>query len=158
MPLTTAAIEKATPGITPGGRATTKPYKIGDASGLYLQVTPTGGKRWRFKYRFGGREKGLSLGVYPDVSLTDARKSRDLFRTMLKGGIDPSEHVRSERANRIADAARQIAATRFILDDKGALTFRLGNRRLALTPDETDALRVFLDATRAVSPKEMPCL
>lgn len=158
MALTTAAIEKARPGITPGGRATTKPYKIGDSPGLYLQVTPEGGKRWRFKYRFGGREKGLSLGVYPDVSLVEARKSRDLFRTMLKEGTDPSEHVRIERLNRRADAARQIAATRFILDDKGALTFRLGNRRLSLTPDETNTLRAFLDATRSVGFKESPCL
>lgn len=143
--------------MTPGGRTTTKPYKIGDSPGLYLQVTPTGGKWWRFKYRFGGREKGLSLGVYPDVSLIDARKSRDSFRAMLKEGIDPSEYVRIERANRMADAARQIAATRFVLDDKGALTFRLGNRRLSLTPDETNSLRVFLDATRSVGPKETPC-
>ena len=157
MSLTTAAIESARPGMTPGGRTTTKPYKIGDSPGLYLQVTPTGGKWWRFKYRFGGREKGLSLGVYPDVSLIDARKSRDLFRAMLKEGIDPSEHVRMERANRMADAARRIAATRFILDDKGALTFRLGNRCLSLTPDETNSIRVFLDATRSVGRKETPC-
>ncbi len=99
----------------------------------------------------------MSLGVYPDVSLIDARKSRDLFRTMLKEGIDPSEHVRMERAKRMADAARQIAATRFILDDKGALTFRLGNRRLSLNPVETDTLRGFLDATRSVGSKEAPC-
>ena len=158
MSLTTAAIENARPGITSSGRSTTKPYKVGDSLGLYLQVNPTGGKWWRFKYRFGGREKGLSLGVYPDVSLAEARKTRDLFRAMLKEGNDPSEHVQIERANRMADAARQIAATRFILDDKGALTFRLGNRRLSLTPDETNSLRVFLDATRSVGLKETPCL
>lgn len=157
MSLTAVGIENARPGITPSGRLTTKPYKIGDSLGLYLQVNPAGGKWWRFKYRFGGREKGLSLGVFPDVSLTEARKTRDLFRAMLKEGNDPSEHVRTERANRMADAARQIAATRFILDDKGALTFRLGRRRLSLTPDETNALRGFLDATRTVGMKGAPC-
>lgn len=158
MPLTTATIERARPGVTPTGRATTKPYKIGDSSGLYLQVAPTGGKWWRLKYRFGGLEKGLSLGVYPEVSLLDARKSRDRFRAMLKDGVDPGEHVRMERAARLAEAARQIAATRFSLDDDGALSFRMGNRRLVLTPDETITLRTFLDATRSVFPKGLPCL
>lgn len=158
MPLTTATIEGARPGVTPSGRVTTKPYKIGDSAGLYLQVTPTGGKRWRFKYRFGGLEKGLSLGVYPDVSLLEARKSRDRFRAMLKDGVDPGEHVRMERAARMAEAARQIAATRFSLDDEGALSFRLGNRCLVLTRDETSTLRIFLDATRSVFFKGQPCL
>jgi hypothetical protein len=157
MALTTAEIEDAKPGITPHGRTTTKSYKIGDAAGLYLQLTPTGGKWWRFKYRFGGREKRLALGVYPDVSLIDARRSRDLYRSMLAEGIDPSEHVRMARAARIADAARQIAATRLTLDDEGALTFRLGTRRLSLTPDETNMLRDFLDATRSVGARATSC-
>lgn len=89
MPLTTAAIENARPGITPQGRTTAKSYKIGDSAGLYLQVTPAGGKWWRLKYRFGGKEKGLSLGVYPEVSLTDARRSRDHYRALLAEGVDP---------------------------------------------------------------------
>ena len=150
MSLTTAAIEKARAGTTPDGRKTSKSYKMGDSSGLYLVVSPAGGKWWRLKYRFGGREKGFSLGVYPGVSLIEARRSRDRYRAMMAEGIDPGEHVKMERAARKADAARQIAATRFALDDEGALSFRFGNRRLLLTPEETCALRVFLDATCGV--------
>lgn len=157
MPLTTAAIERAMPGVTPTGRSTSKPYKIGDSAGLYLQVAPSGGKWWRLKYRFGGREKGLSLGVYPVVSLIEARRTRDRYRALLKQGIDPGEQLKMERAARLADEARQIAETRFVLDDKGALSFRLGKRCLSLTPDETRALRVFLDATCSVAPEVSQC-
>ena len=157
MSLTIAAIEKAQPGITPDGRTTAKSYKMGDSSGLYLLVSRAGGKWWRLKYRFGGRERGLSLGVYPDVSLTEARQARDSYRAMLATGVDPGEHVKMLRASRMADAARQIAATRFTLDDKGALSFRFGNRRLCLTPEETSALRGFLDTTRSVAREVTPC-
>jgi len=54
-----------------------KPFKLSDERGLFLIVTPTGGKWWRLKYRLDGKEKTLSLGVYPDVSLADAREKRD---------------------------------------------------------------------------------
>jgi hypothetical protein len=155
--LTVRTLEKAKPGITPDGRITSKSYKIGDARGLYLEVSPTGGKWWRLKYRYAGREKRLSLGVYPDISLAAARQSRDTYRSMLANGIDPGEHVRTERATRRADAARKIAAIRFKLDDEGALSFRLGHRHLSLTPAETMALRAFLDATRAVIANSPPC-
>jgi hypothetical protein len=155
--LTVKAIENAKPGITPDGRVTNKPYKIGDALGLYLEVSPTGGKWWRLKYRYAGREKRLSLGVYPDISLAAARHCRDTYSSMLANGVDPGEHVKNERATRRADAARQIAAIRFTLDDESALSFRLGYRRLSLTPAETLALRAFLDATRAVIPNGPPC-
>ena len=67
-----------------------KPYKISDEKGLFLLVTPTGGKWWRLKYRFVGKEKLLSLGVYPDVSVKRAREKRDESRTLLADGIDPS--------------------------------------------------------------------
>ena len=57
--------------------ATDKPYKMSDGGGLYLEVDPAGGKYWRFKYRFAGKEKRISLGVYGDVSLAEAREKRD---------------------------------------------------------------------------------
>jgi integrase len=75
-----------------------------DAGGLYLEVSPQGGKWWRLKYRFNGKEKRLSLGVYPEVSLKEARSHRDESRKMLSAGIDPSANrkamtsARSERA------------------------------------------------------------
>lgn len=68
-----------------------KPYKLPDANGLYLQVTPSGSKLWRMKYRFLGKEKLLAFGQYPAVSLVDARKRRDEAKKALSEGIDPSE-------------------------------------------------------------------
>lgn len=67
-----------------------KIYKIYDAEGLYLEVPPTGKKRWRLKYRFGGVEKRISLGVYPDISLREARVKRDEARQQVADGKDPS--------------------------------------------------------------------
>lgn len=66
-----------------------KPYKISDIDGLYLLVTENGGKWWRFKYRFEGKEKLLSLGTYPEISLADARQRRDETRKQVAKGIDP---------------------------------------------------------------------
>lgn len=75
-----------------------KPYKMGDADGLYLLVSPGGSYGWRFKYRFNGKEKLLSMGVYPAVSLRDARERRDAARTLLTKKIDPSQERAAARA------------------------------------------------------------
>lgn len=147
MPLDDKRINTAKPGITPNGERTTKPYKMGDSGGLYLEVSPRGGKWWRLKYRFAGKEKRLSLGVYPEVSLSEARQRRDTFRASLADGIDPGEQVKRDRAAKQAEQARQLTATRLMLDSDGALSLRLGNRRLTLTPAETADLRAFLGAT-----------
>jgi integrase len=103
MPLTDTAIRNAKPGVTPKGVQTAKSYKLGDAGGLYLEVTPTGGKWWRLKYRFGGKEKRLSLGVYPDVSLAKARERREEARRLLVDHVDPSEN---RKAAKLAGAER----------------------------------------------------
>jgi integrase len=68
-----------------------KPYKITDGEGMFLLVTPSGSKYWRFKYFFAGKEKLLALGVYPDVSLGDARERRVQARKTLAAGNDPGE-------------------------------------------------------------------
>ena len=112
MPLTDTAIRNAKPGITPAGKETAKPYKLGDAGGLYLEVAPTGGKWWRLKYRHGGKEKRLSLGVYPDVSLKDARQRRDDARKLLANDIDPAENrkaVKASQAERAGNSFEVIA-------------------------------------------------
>ena len=67
-----------------------KPYKLFDGAGLYLEVTPYGARYWRLKYRFGGKEKRLALGVYPRVSIAEARERRDSAHRVLRDGGDPS--------------------------------------------------------------------
>lgn len=68
-----------------------KAYKLTDGKGLFLLVHPNGSKYWRFRYRFGGKEKMLAFGVYPDVSLANAREKRDEARKLVANGVDPSE-------------------------------------------------------------------
>ncbi len=79
-------------------RRAEKPYKLADGSGMYLLVTPTGAKYWRMKYRFRGREKVAALGVYPDVTLAEARQARRTARDYLKDDIDPNA-VKRTKAN-----------------------------------------------------------
>ncbi|MBV8342485.1 MAG: DUF4102 domain-containing protein, partial [Gammaproteobacteria bacterium] len=85
-----------------------KPYKLFDGGGLYLLITPEGGRYWRLKYRFGGRERGLGLGVYIDaatgevrVPLVLARKRREEARQLLAEGIDPSAQRQSEKVKKL---------------------------------------------------------
>ncbi|MFA6904165.1 MAG: integrase arm-type DNA-binding domain-containing protein [Gallionellaceae bacterium] len=108
MPLSDTAIRNAKPGITPGGKVTDKPYKIADAGGLYLEVAPSGGKWWRFKYRFEGKEKRLSLGVYPDVGLKDAREKHTEARKLLAAGVDPSANKKAAKAAQGVRAANSF--------------------------------------------------
>jgi integrase len=75
-----------------------KAFKLSDERGLFLLVTPTGSRLWRLKYRLNGREKLISLGAYPDVTLKRAREKRDAARTLIADGIDPSAQRKAERA------------------------------------------------------------
>ena len=84
------AIKNAKPGA--------KPLKLTDEKGMFLLIAPAGGKWWRLKYRFGGKEKLLSLGTYPEVCLKDARQRRDDARKLLADGIDPGENRKAVRA------------------------------------------------------------
>lgn len=90
MPLTDATIRKTKPAE--------KPFKLFDERGLFLLVSPTGGKHWRFKYRFNAKEKLISLGGYPDVSLAEAREKREAARKRVAAGVDPSEERRAAKA------------------------------------------------------------
>jgi len=74
-----------------------KPYKLFDGKGLYVEVAPTGARWWRFKYRIAGKEKRISLGVYPDVGLKDAREKLDEVRRQLASDIDPSEQRKAKK-------------------------------------------------------------
>ncbi len=68
-----------------------KARKLSDEKGLYLEVMPNGGKYWRMKFRFADKEKRLAFGVYPEVTLAEARERRDEARKLLRDGIDPSQ-------------------------------------------------------------------
>ena len=78
-----------------------KQYKLFDTDGLFMIVTPRGGKWWRFKYRFGGKEKLMSLGTYPEISLLEARGKRDEARKQVANGIDPSQARKEQKAEQI---------------------------------------------------------
>lgn len=95
--LTDVAIRKA----KPGARA----KKIADGGGLYLELHPNGSRYWRMKYRFGGVEKRLAFGVYPEVGLADARQRRDDARKTLADGDDPGALRKAEQAAQIAKSA-----------------------------------------------------
>ncbi|CAJ9801119.1 tyrosine-type recombinase/integrase [Burkholderia pseudomallei] len=102
MPLTDAEIRNAP--------AREKPYRLTDGSGMYLEVSPAGGKYWRFKYRFAGKEKRLALGVYPEVSGKEARLRRDEARRLLANGIDPGIERKVQKAATVERAANSFEA------------------------------------------------
>ncbi|MDX9689630.1 MAG: Arm DNA-binding domain-containing protein [Alphaproteobacteria bacterium] len=76
-------------------------YKLADGGGLYLEVMPNGSRYWRLKYRFVGKEKRLALGVYPEVTLAEAREKRDAARKLLSQDIDPGQ-AKQERKRQAA--------------------------------------------------------
>ncbi len=91
--LTDTEIRKAKPGE--------KVSRLYDGGGLYLEVTPKGGKWWRFKYRLGGKEKLLSMGTYPETTLKAAREKREAARVAVAAGVDPSEQRKAAKAQTV---------------------------------------------------------
>lgn len=92
MKLSDTAVRKAKPEA--------KSYKMADGGGMYLEVMPTGAKYWRLKYRYGGKEKRLAFGVYPDVSLAQARERRDDARKLLANSTDPSAVKQAQKTSK----------------------------------------------------------
>ena len=88
-PLTAKEIQSAKP--------RDKEYKLFDGGGLYLAITPKGGKWWRLKYRFNNKEHRLSVGVYPSTSLQEARKSRELLKEKIAKGINPTDERKDKK-------------------------------------------------------------
>ncbi len=87
-------------------------YKLTDSDGLYLHVTEKGGKLWRFRYRFGGKEKLLALGSYPEISLLDARHRRDEARKQIAHGIDPGALRKAQKQAKIEETETFEVITR----------------------------------------------
>ncbi len=94
LPLTDIRIKNAKP--------KDKEYKLSDGDGLHLLITPSGGKLWRFKYRFNGVEKRLTFKSYPEVSLAEARTRRDDARKLIASGIDPTSIMKAQKEEKIA--------------------------------------------------------
>lgn len=105
MPLTDVAVRNARPGVHPTQGQTGKLYRLYDRDGLYLEVHPAGGKYWRAKYRFGGKEKRLALGVYPAIGLKDARRALEDARRQLDQGLDPAvqRHIKKTEVRLAGD-------------------------------------------------------
>lgn len=146
-------------------KATEKSVKLFDGGGLYLLVNPNGSRWWRLKYRFHGRERGISLGVFPEVSLKAARERRDEAKRLVAAGTDPSEQrqaTKAARENTFASVAQEwlalqetppahsprtplsavtVAKARWMLD--GFLIPEIGSKPIAelSAPDLLEALR-----------------
>jgi len=99
-PLTDAKVRNAKPAE--------KALKLFDGNGLFLLVTPTGGKIWNLKYRFAGKEKKISIGPYPEISLADARDKRTQARRQILSGVDPGEVRKAQKAARGERAANSF--------------------------------------------------
>ncbi|MBE5254683.1 tyrosine-type recombinase/integrase [Mixta mediterraneensis] len=91
-------------------KAKDKAYKLSDGGGLYLLVNTNGSRYWRLKYRVAGKEKLLALGVYPDVSLSDARAKRDEAKRTLAAGGDPGEVKQTEKQAKILAVSNSFEA------------------------------------------------
>ncbi len=109
MPLTDAKIRNVKPGK--------KPIRCFDGGGLYLEISPAGGRHWRWKYRFGKKEKRLSLGAYPTIGLKKAREKREEAKRLLNDGVDPGEYrkaMKSRNADLQANTFEAIAREWFV--------------------------------------------
>jgi len=103
MPLTIAEVRNAKP--------REKAFKLADEKGLYLFVTPSGAKSWRFKYRFGPKEKLLTFGLFPEVSIAEARERRDAARAVLRENKDPGIEAVKQRDAAVAAAGATFKVT-----------------------------------------------
>jgi hypothetical protein len=114
MPLTDKECKSA--------KSAPKVYRMNDSRGLYLEVAPSGGRYWRYKYKFLKKEKRISLGVYPETSLAEARSKRDMARKMLSEGTDPSEHKKGQKRDALLNAATtfELVGREWYDNQKGA--------------------------------------
>ena len=102
MPLTDLEIRRSKP--------REKSYTLNDGNGLSLLIESNGSKGWRFRYRFDGKPKMLSLGTYPTISLTDARQKRDEAKKLVVAGINPSDVRKRDKQNRQSEISNTFEA------------------------------------------------
>jgi len=117
-----------------------KTYKLSDGKGLFLQVTHTGAKYWRLKYRIAGKEKLLSIGVYPSISLKKARKACADAKDLLEQGIDPSQAKQSKKLEQVQAQANNLDAISREWQKQQALTWSVNYSYKVLRSLERDLL------------------
>ena len=144
MPLTDAIVATAVPRDSA--------YKLTSVKGLYLLVNPDGSRYWRFDYRFEGKRKTLSMGVYPEISLDIARTRRDEARELLAQHVNPAEVRKQVRSSAVAKISQP--SLQFSMTDSGGLLIENKSGKMVLSAEQVIALRAFIDATR----EEQPCL
>ena len=112
-----------------------KPFKLSDGGGMFLLISPNGGRAWRLSYRYGKKQKTLSLGPYPAVSLTQARKARALAKELLAKHIDPSQQRKQHRlaqasTKSFGSVCNEWFSIKMEADEKIAPATALRNRKL----------------------------
>ena len=130
MPLTDSIARNAKPAA--------KTIRIFDHDGLYLEISPRGGKWWRLKYRYAGKEKRVSLGVYPEVNLKKARARTVEARQLLDSGVDPSENRRAAKAAQMDGAANSFEVVTREWIEQQMKTWVRGHGERILTRFERD--------------------
>ncbi|MDQ2076082.1 integrase arm-type DNA-binding domain-containing protein [Marinimicrobium sp. ABcell2] len=128
MPLADTRVKKAKPAE--------KDYKLSDEKGLYLLVKANGRKYWRLKYRLGGKEKLLAIGVYPDVSLKAARDARDKAREMVAQGLDPNQAKKERKAATSAGNLFEAIAREWYANQFPTWADATAKKRLALLEND----------------------
>lgn len=130
MPLTDTAIRNTKPSA--------KPTKLTDGGGLYLLLNPNGSRWWRLDYRFRGKRKTLSMGVYPDVSLKDARNRRDEARKLLAFEVDPGENRKAVKAAKVERATNSFEAITREWFEKHSVTWKPNHSERIIRRFEAD--------------------
>ena len=123
-----------------------KRFKLFDSRGLFLLIDPAGGKWWRFRYRFGGKDKSMAMGIYPDVTLKQARVLREEARQLIENEIDPAAVRREQKAREKADrlAAEGSASVKVSVSVEGAVEVWKGSGVVRLTRHQASVVRDLL--------------
>ena len=118
-------------------------YKLTVGGALYLLVSPSGGKYWRMKYRFNGKENAFSIGSFPKISLQQAIEARDNAKTLLKEGLDPNFAKQKENKEKTKPLHNK-AQFRIDMSSDGVLTIETEKKIISLTKPQVKALQSFL--------------
>ncbi len=135
MPLTNTLVRDTKP--------KDKVFRIYDTKGLYLEINPNGGKYWRLKYHFNGKEKRLALGIYPKISLEEARYKIAGIKQQLKDGIDPLMEKILARA-RVEEVKDRELGLKLSLETNGDLIIKKKFKSILITKEELKSLSLFL--------------